>query len=148
MDEARLIERLRAIEALHAGATTPGERAAAERGRDRILERLRSFERVEPSQEFQFSLPDVWTRKVFLALLRRWGVRPYRYPRQRRTTVMARVPKRFLDETLWPEFQELSRELTTYLAEATERVLNEAFHSDGSEAEVVPLYLESGPEGP
>jgi len=31
MDEARLIEKLSRVEALFAGATTPGERVAAER---------------------------------------------------------------------------------------------------------------------
>jgi hypothetical protein len=33
MDEVKLIERLRLIEALFAGAATPGERVAAERAR-------------------------------------------------------------------------------------------------------------------
>lgn len=136
MDEARLIERLRAIEALYAGAMTPGEKLAAERGRDRILERLKSLELSDPVVEFQFSMPDQWTRQVFMALLRRYGIRPYRYRRQRRTTVMARAPQRFMDETLWPEFQEISRALTTYLAEATNRVLREVLQTDGSDAEV------------
>jgi len=38
MDEARLIEKLKLIEALFAGATTPGERVAADAARLRILE--------------------------------------------------------------------------------------------------------------
>ena len=41
MDEARLIDKLRPIEALFAGATTVGERVAAEHARSRILERLK-----------------------------------------------------------------------------------------------------------
>ena len=39
-DERALIEKLLRIEALHAGATTPGERAAAANAMDRIRERL------------------------------------------------------------------------------------------------------------
>lgn len=37
-----LFEKLRRIEALHAGATTPGERDAAENAKRHIRERLRS----------------------------------------------------------------------------------------------------------
>lgn len=149
MDEARLIERLRAIEALYAGAMTPGEKTAAERGRDRILERLQALEKTDPVIEYQFSMPDPWKRQVFTALLRRYGIRPYRYARQRRTTVMARAPERFMDETLWPEYEEIARALTTYLAEATNRVLREVLQTEGSDAEVrdEPPQLGSGAGG-
>jgi len=60
MDELRLIEKLRRIQALYSGATTKGERLAAERARERILERLRLHEKVAPPIEYRFSLPDMW----------------------------------------------------------------------------------------
>ena len=82
-------------------------------------------------------MTDIWSRHVFVALLRRYGIRRYRYRRQRRTTVMARLSKRFLDETLWPEFQEVSRTLHTYLSGVTERVVSQVIHQDSSEAEVL-----------
>jgi hypothetical protein len=44
MDEARLVDKLRLIEGLFTGATTEGEKVAAERARDRILERLKLWE--------------------------------------------------------------------------------------------------------
>ncbi len=143
MDEARLIEKLRLIEALFAGATTEGERIAADRARQRILERLRFWEREDPPIEYRFSMGDMWSRKVFVALLRRYGLQPYRYRGQRYTTVMARVSKRFIDETLWPEFQEISETLRVYLSEVTERVVSQVLHQDSSEADVVeePLQL-------
>ena len=137
MNEERLIERLRLIEALHSGATTDGERIAAERTRDRILVRLKLNEKEDPPVEYKFTMGDMWFRKVFVALLRRYGIRPYRYKRQRYTTVMARVSKRFVDETLWPEFQEISDTLGSYLSEVTDRVLREVIHQDSSEAEVI-----------
>lgn len=137
MDEKRLIEKLRAIEALFAGATTPGERVAADRARQRIRERLEAWEREDPPVEYRFTMADMWSRKVFVALLRRYGIRPYRYRRQRYTTVMARVSQRFVDETLWPEFQEISSSLRAYLGEVTERVVSQVIHTDSSEAEVV-----------
>jgi hypothetical protein len=82
-------------------------------------------------------MADMWSRKVFVALLRRYGIRPYRYGGQRYTTVMARVSKRFVDETLWPEFQEISESLRSYLSDVTDRVVQQVIHQDSSEAEVV-----------
>ena len=137
MDEAKLIEKLRLIEALFAGAATAGERDAADRARQRILERLKTVERADPQVEFKFRLKDVWQRKVFVALLRRYGIRPYRYSGQRYTTVMARVPKKFVHETLWPEFQEISQTLRSYLSDVTERVVARVIYQDSSEADVV-----------
>lgn len=72
MDEARLIDKLRSIEALFAGATTTGEKVAAERARGRILERLKLWEKEDPPVEYRFSMADMWSRKVFVALLRRY----------------------------------------------------------------------------
>lgn len=137
MDETRLIEKLRAIEALFAGATTPGEQAAAGQARETIRARLQQVQREDPPVEYRFSMPDVWSRKVFLALLRRYDIQPYRQRGQRHTTVMAKVSKRFVDETLWPEYLQLSDTLRVYLAEVTDRVVKQVLHEDSSEAEEV-----------
>jgi len=137
MDEAKLIEKLRLIEALFAGATTEGEQVAAEHARQRILTRLRSMEVEDPPVEYQFSMRDMWTRRVFVALLRRYGLRPYRYRRQRYTTVMVKVSKRFVDETLWPQFESLSETLREYLSEVTDRVVIQVINDDLSEAPVI-----------
>jgi hypothetical protein len=137
MDEARLRAKLQCIEALFAGAATTGERLAAAEARQRILARLRAVERESPPVEYRFRLGDVWARKIFLSLLRRYDLKPYRYPGQRYTTVMVKVSKRFVGETLWPEFQQLSATLRGYLDEVTERVVHEVLHGDSSEAEEV-----------
>ncbi len=137
MDEAKLIERLKKVEALHAGATTPGEKSAAGKARERILTRLNALVKVDPPIEFRFSLGDMWARKVFVSLLRRYDVRPYRYSRQRHTTVMAKVSKRFVDETLWPEFLEISKILEDYLSDVTDRVVQQALHQNSSEAGIL-----------
>jgi len=137
MEEVKLIEKLRLIEALFAGATTEGEKVAAERARNRILERLKQWEKEDPPVEYKFTMADMWSRKVFVALLRRYGIRPYRYSGQRYTTVMARVSKRFVDETLWPEFEQFSDTLERYLSDVTDRVVSQVIHQDSSEAEVV-----------
>ena len=145
-DEQRLIQKLQLIEALFAGAATPGEREAAAQARERIRARLRSQQQTDPPIEYTFTLRDRWSRKLLIALMRRYDLRPYRYPRQRHTTVMARVPKRFVNETLWPEFTELNKTLAAFLAEVTDRVIAEGLNPDKSEVEVRPVQasLEAG----
>lgn len=137
MEEKALVEKLQRIERLFAGAKTDGERSAAAHALDRIRERLAAVEKVDPPIEYRFALADSWSRRLMVALLRRYGIKPYRYRRQRHTTVMARVPKSFVDQTLWPEFQELDDMLCSYLNDVTDRVISEGIYSDHSEAEVV-----------
>jgi len=135
MDERQLLEKLALIEALHAGAATPGERDAAAAARDRIRARLSEFQSEEHPIEYSFKVADYWSHRLLVALLRRYQLRPYRYPRQRRTTIMARVPTRFVDEVLWPEFLELNRVLRQYLSDVTERVIAQALEPDASDVE-------------
>jgi hypothetical protein len=136
MDEAQLIQRLRLVENLFAGAATAGEREAAANASERIRRRLAELQLSGPAVEQKFRLTDVWSRRLLLALMRRYGIRPYRYAGQRHTTVMARVSRGFVEETLWPEFIELDEVLRRYLEETTERVIREGLESDSSEAEV------------
>ena len=137
MNEQKLIDKLRLIEQLAAGAATKGEEVAAELAKERILERLRRLEKEDPPVEYQFTMTDMWARKVFVALLRRYKIKPYRYHRQRHTTVMAQLSKQFVDETLWPEFQKISASLTDYLTDVTDRVILQVLHQDSTEADVV-----------
>lgn len=137
MREADLIEKLRKVEALFAGAKTPGEKAAAGKAADRIRVRLRQAERQEPPVEIRFSVPDPWARQLFCALCRRYGLRPYRYSRMQRQSIMVRSPQSFVDGVLWPEFQQLEPILRSYLAEVTERVIREAIHGESGDAETV-----------
>jgi hypothetical protein len=136
-DEAALIEKLRRIEALHAGATTPGERDAAANARQRILARLAELAASDPPIEYKFSLPDPWSRQVFNALARRYGLKPYRHRGQHRQSVMLRVSKKFVDQTLWPEYTQISAELRGYLQNVTTRVIRDVLDASDSEADEV-----------
>ena len=137
--EEKLIDRLLKIEALHASTEFDGEKKAAEQAREAILGKLGAFKDAEEElQEYQFSMPDPWKRKLLCAMLRRYDIRPYRLYRQRHSTVMAKVSPRFVDETLWPEFVQVSGELSTYLDEITNRVIGAAFSQDTSDAEEMP----------
>ena len=57
---------------------------------------------------------------------------------------MARVPKRFVNEVLWPEFDELNRTLASFLSEVTDRVIAEGIDSDTAEVEVAPEQIHQG----
>lgn len=147
--EGTLLEKLRKIEALHAGTKIDGEREAARRAAERIRARLAELRSREPEEIMVYSLPDPWKRKLFVALCRRYELKPYREYGRRYSTVLVRAPKTFHARTLWPEFLALSEELHAHLEELTERVIREAIDEDVSEpAETAsPKALADGSAG-
>ncbi len=125
MTEEQLREQLRKIRALYEGATTPGERVAAAAAIERVKKAIAGMAKSEPVLEYQFKLPDLWQRRLFVALCKRYGLATFRYKGQRYTTVVVRAPKTFVDRTLWPEYQQLRDALNRYLTQATERIIQE-----------------------
>ena len=153
MTEEQLRERLRKIAALFEGAQTTGEREAALAAMARVKEALKSAQPEPPSArrgvpryaayeepliEMQFSLSDQWQRRLLSALCRRYGLEPFRYRRQRYTTLMLKVKRSFLDRVLWPEYCQLRDALEEYLREATDRIIREEIFNDSSEAQERP----------
>jgi len=134
-DDQTLREKLRKIEALFSGAATAGEKDAAGAAAERIRAKLARSQAAEAPVETRFSVPDTWSRQLFIALCRRYGLKPFRYRRMHQQTIIVKAPKSFVDQVLWPEFQELSKALTAYLAEVTERVIREEVHRETAEAE-------------
>ena len=103
----------------------------------RLMKKLDQIKKEEPPKEYRFCFNDIWSRKLFVSLLRRYGIKPYRYPRQKYTTVMAKVSETFVNEILWKEYQELNEVLQSYLEEVTDRLIRESINADSSEAELV-----------
>lgn len=132
-----LRDKLRKIEALFAGAATPGEKAAAGAAAERIRQRLGQAADKEKPVEMQFSIPDVWSRQLFAALCRRYGLRPYRHPRMHRQSIKLRGPRSFIEQVLWPEFQELNSALVAYLSEITEKPIRDEVHRETGDAEEI-----------
>ena len=135
--EQSLREKLRKIEDLFAGAATDGERVAAGAAAERIRERLGLAAGKEKQIEVKFSISDTWSRQLFIALCRRYGLRPFRYRRMHRPTNIIRAPNSFVEQVLCPEFEELNAALTAYLSEITERVIREEVHSETGDADEV-----------
>ena len=133
--EDELRDKLRKIEALFAGAKTEGERDAAGAAAGRIRARLGEVEAREEAIEYRFAIHDPWSRKLFIALCRRYGLRPYREARMKRQSVMIKAPKSFVEATLYPEIQQLNAALTTYLLGITDRLIREEVHADTRDAD-------------
>lgn len=135
--EERLREKLRKIEALYAGAATAGEKTAAGAAAERIRRQFEVISRTEQAEKFKFSITDPWSRQLFIALCRCYGMKPFRYPRMHRQTVMVRAPASFVTMTLWPEFEELSRALTSHLNDITRKIIREEVHEATQDADEI-----------
>ena len=135
--EDQLRDKLRKVEALLAGAATNGERDAAAAAVERLKEQLKKTRDADPLVELQFTMPDLWSVRLFVALCRRYGFRPYRYRRQRRTTVMVRAAKQAFDQVVWRQFTDLHADLQAYLERTTMELIRNAVEADDSDVDEV-----------
>ncbi|MDE0306912.1 MAG: hypothetical protein OXI87_18830 [Albidovulum sp.] len=135
--EDRLKSKLDKLEALFRGTGSLGERAAAEAAMYRLHGRLGDSEKdYEPEIELKISLSDSWSVRLFVAICRKHGARPFRYARQRRTTIMVRVREREFDRVVWSEFEILQRELSRYFEDVTDDLIKRAMGSDGDDSAI------------
>jgi hypothetical protein len=137
--ESLLRDKLRKIEALYAGAGTDGERVAAKAAAERIRARLAELGKTDPPIEMRYSVADPWARQLFMALARRYGLKPYRYPRMQRQSIIIKAPRSFLETVLWPEFNELHTVLNEYLSSITDRIIREEVYGDVADAEEIDV---------
>ncbi len=126
-----LLEKIRKIEALIDGAKTRGERDAAILARNRVNEKLIKEEKMQ-LEEYTLYTPGSWHKKLLLAICRKYGVRPYRYKRQKYTTVMVKINEGFLNDVLWKEYLEYSAHLEKLVGEITDSIIRK-IHQDEDE---------------
>lgn len=136
MTREEIIAKIRKVEALFSGSEFAGEMNAAANALERLNAQLAAI--PEDKIEFKISLPDPWKRQLFLALVRRHNLYPYRQARQRHATIMVRDTPTHMNRVLWPEFLELSKLLHSYLDEATRDIITRGVHGDLSEASENP----------
>jgi len=79
----------------------------------------------------------MWSRQLFVALCRRYGLHPFRYRRMHRQTIVVRAPESFVEQVLLPEFDQLSAALTAYLSEITEKIIRDEVHGETGDADEV-----------
>ena len=77
--------------------------------------------------EYTIRTPDMWHKKLFLALCRKHSLKPYRYSMQKYTTVMVRVSKDFLDNVVWVEYIEHSKILESLVDEVTLNIISKIY---------------------
>ncbi len=138
-DDQQIREKLAKIKALFDGATSHGERQAAQAAIDRLQQRIDGIPApvADPPVEFRFSLTNPWSMRLFLALARSKGLRPYRHPRMRRTSVCLMIGRTAVNTGLWPEYLEMNKVLTEYLGELADHIIADCINPDRSDAEVV-----------
>ena len=135
MDEREIVERLRAVEAEHAGTVSAGEDAAK-----RMRAKLAEHRARDPDIETKVSITDAASQHAFVALCLRYGLEPYRLSRSRGSTVCVRAPQAFIRQTFWPLYEALAQPLGEYVAGIVDRILCDAMGVDLSAA--------AGPGGP
>lgn len=104
-DSAELAEMLAVIEGRYGGGASVEERVA------RVRARLAEARAIEADVEFQGQILDDWSRGLFIALCSRYGLKPYRHPRQRRTTAIVKAPPSFVEQVVQPAFRALQGEM-------------------------------------
>jgi hypothetical protein len=111
-----ITDKIRKIEALIAGASSDGERQAAEFAKQRLQEKI-----TAQPMEYTVRVLSSWKKKLFVAICKKHGLRTYRYARQKYTTTMLQVAKPFMDLILWPEYNKYA----AILDELTEEILTD-----------------------
>jgi len=122
-----IFEKIKKIEALIERGATEGERQAAVFAKER-LEKVATVEELE----YTISTRGMWHKKLFMAICHKHNLKPYRYHRQKYTTVMVRVSKQYLDEIVWPEYLKFAEILESLVDEVTTDVISK-IHQDESE---------------
>jgi hypothetical protein len=85
----------------------------------------------------KFSISDIWSRQLFIALCRRYDLRPFRYRRMHRQSILIRAPRSFVDRILWPEFEQLNAALIAYLSDVTDRIIREEVYGETGDADEI-----------
>lgn len=127
-----LIDKIRKIEALIEGAKSTGEKNAALLAKDRITKRLQEEKEIQTS-EYALYTPGTWHKKLLLAICRKYGISPYRYKRQKYTTVMVKANEKFVNNVLWKEYLEYSAHLEKLVGEITDNIISKIHKEEDEE---------------
>jgi len=119
-----LLEKIKKIEALIDGASSEGEKEAAISAKKRILNKYPHLEIHKDPKEYSLRTEGEWDKKLLLAICRKYGIKPYRYKRQKYTTVMVNINEEFLNKVLWKEYTEYSSHLNKLIGEITDSLIS------------------------
>lgn len=123
MTEADLLRKLAAIEALLGAATSSGERDAARAAKERVEAKLGA--QPASTEDWHFTLHEIWSRKLFSAMARKSGLETFRYRGQRRTTLVLHTTHA-RKEQLWQQFVSAHQAMASHIDELTDRLIRQA----------------------
>ena len=79
---------------------------------------LEDLRQREPSIETRCDVPDPYLQLVFAALCTRYGIEPYRVPKQPLTEMCVRAPRTFVRKALWPAFEPMGERVSAEMMSA------------------------------
>lgn len=120
--EQELIGSFHSIENKYAAVSGQGE-ITADEAKERIIVRLRESASAPDVLELQCNMKNDWETFVFHALLKRYSIKPYRYRKQRKSTILVRASKELMDTLVWPIFMDLTAELHARFTAVTTALL-------------------------
>jgi hypothetical protein len=136
LNELGLIEKLQKIEALYLRSTTAGEKSAAAQAMNNIQNKLESYRQVEQPTEWTYRVNNYFEKRLFQAILKKYGLESYRYSGQRYTTLNVMITRHMSNEVIWPQYLEMCDVLRKYLDEVTNDVIKKAMGQEESEDEI------------
>lgn len=129
-----ILEKLAKIEALLQGATSEGERLAAQLAKERVLTKILQDHANKPQDpankpiEYKISHHSQWEKRLFVALCNKHGFHTYRYYRQKYTTTNVRISKAMLEEIIWPEYLRYSKMLSELVDGVMQDLIDKIHH--------------------
>jgi hypothetical protein len=136
-----IADKILKIEALIAGTKSDGERQAAEFAKQRLQEKM-----VVQPIEYTVRLCSCFEKRLFVAICSKYGLRTYRYMRQKYTTAMVRVSEPFMNQILWPEYNKYARILQNLIDEISNDLISKIHLVEEDEAVIageLPMMPES-----
>lgn len=115
MDEDALVKKLHEIERELSGS--------AEVDVEACRRELAAWREREPDREFRVSVPTPGAQCVLFGWCQRYGLEPYRTPRQRKTTFSVRAPEGFMSEVMGPRVEAMAYLIDRAAAEAAQRIV-------------------------
>ncbi|MEK7432467.1 MAG: hypothetical protein AABZ74_04985 [Cyanobacteriota bacterium] len=128
-----LLDKIKKIESLISEASTAGEKNAAISAKERILEKFPELDPNNKIKEYTLYTPDAWHKKLLVAICRKYEVKPYRYHRQKYTTVTVKTNDNFMNKILWVEYTEYSKLLEELVSEITNDLINKIHKEEEEE---------------
>ena len=98
-----------------------------------ILDKYPELEINTQQKEWAMHTQDNWHKKLLIALCRKYEIKPYRYARQKYTTVMVKINEEFLNKVLWPEYVEYSKHLEQLMEEIANDLINKIHQPENEE---------------